>query len=105
MTFYGLGEIFDPFIYNKVKRREGQYIYCSVKFDEGYKKYYYITDDDSIDIGDYVIVPAGAENIENIVKVVNIEYFYEREAPIPIEKTKTIIRKCIREDFYDGTAD
>ena len=61
--------------------------------------YYYLTDDDSIEIGDFVLVPAGKDNHEAVVEVVNIEYFSEENVPLPIEKTKRIIRKCTDDDF------
>ena len=99
IRFYGWGEIFDPSVYGKVKRRTTDYIYCSVAFEEGQKSYYYLTEDDSIKIGDFVLVPAGKDNREVVVEVVNIEYFSEDNVPLPIEKTKRIIRKCMDEDF------
>ena len=94
-----MGEILDPSVYGKAKRRTSEYIFCSVTFDEGYKSYYYLTEDDSIEIGDFVLVPAGKDNREVVVEVVNIEYFSEDNVPLPIEKTKRIIRKCMDEDF------
>lgn len=99
IRFYGLGEVLDPSVYGKAKRRQSEYIFCSITFDEGYKSYYYLTDDDSIEIGDFVLVPAGKDNHEAVVEVVNIEYFSEENVPLPIEKTKKIIRKCTDEDF------
>ena len=99
IRFYGIGEILDPSVYGKVKRRKSEYIFCSVTFDEGYKSYYYLTDDDSIEIGDFVLVPAGNDNHEAVVEVVNIEYFGEENVPLPVEKTKRILRKCADEDF------
>lgn len=99
IRFYGLGEIFDPSVYGKAKRSKSEYIFCSVTFDEGSKNYYYLTDDDSIEIGDLVLVPAGKDNHAAIVEVVKIEYFSEENAPLPIEKTKQIIRKCTDDDF------
>lgn len=99
IRFYGWGEILDPSVYGKVKRRTTDYIYCSVVFEEGQKSYYYLTEDDSIKIGDFVIVPTGKDNREVVVEVVNIEYFSEDNVPLPIEKTKRIIRKCMDEDF------
>ena len=99
IRFYGLGEVLDPSVYGKVKRRQSEYIFCSVTFDDGYKSYYYLTDDDSIEVGDFVLVPAGKDNHEAVVEVVNIEYFSEENVPLPIEKTKRIIRKCTDEDF------
>jgi hypothetical protein len=74
-------------------------LYCSVTFDEGYKTYYYLTDDDSIEVGDLVMVPAGKDNHLAMVEVVNIEYFHEENAPLTISKTKKIVRKCTDEDF------
>lgn len=99
IRFYGLGEILDPYVYGKVKRRTTDYIFCSVIFDEGQKSYYYLTEDDSIEVGDFVIVPVGKDNHEAIVRVVDIEYFAEGSTPLPVEKTKHIIRKCTDEDF------
>ena len=84
IRFYGLGEILDLSVYGKVKRRKSEYIFCSVTFDEGYKSYYYLTDDDSIEIGDFMLVPAGKDNHEAVVEVVNIEYFSEENVPLPI---------------------
>ena len=78
IRFYGLGEILDPSVYGKVKRCKSEYIFCSVTFDEGYKSYYYLTDDDSIEIGDFVLVPAGKDNHKAVVEVVNIEYFRKK---------------------------
>lgn len=100
MCFYGLGEILNPSVYEKVKRRKGEYIFCSVIFDEGYKSYYYITDDDSIEVGDFVLVPVGNDNHTAVVEVINIEYFSEDNAPLPVNKTKHIIRKCTEGDLH-----
>ena len=104
IRFYGLGEILDPSVYGKVKRRKSEYIFCSVTFDEGYKSYYNLTDDDSIEIGDFVLVPAGKNNHEAVVEEVNIEYFIEENVPLSIEKTKRIIHKCTDEDFAPPVA-
>ena len=99
IQFYNAGEMFNPSIYGKAKRRSKEYIFCSVEFDGGNKSYYYITDDDSIEIGDYVVVPAGKDDHHAVVEVVNIEYFTEDDAPLPLNKTKRIIRKCTDDDF------
>ncbi len=99
MLFYGLGEILDPSIYNLIKRRKGEYIYCSVTFDDSYKTYYYLTDDDSIEVGDSVMVPAGIDDHLAMVKVVKIEYFKEGDVPFPMNKIKKIVRKAADVDF------
>ena len=99
IKYYNMQEMFNPFVYGKVKRRKSEYIFCSVIFKGGYKSYYYLTDDDSIEIGDLVLVPAGNDDHEVVVEVDNIEYFSKENAPRPIEKTKRIIRKYINDDF------
>lgn len=99
MLFYGRGEILDPSVYNLTKRRKSEYIYCSVTFDDSYKTYYYLTDDDSIEVGDSVMVPAGMDDHLAMVKVVKIEYFKEEDAPFPMNKIKKIVRKAAEVDF------
>ncbi len=97
IRFYGMGEILDPAVYGKKKRRQSEYIFCSVMFEEGHKSYYYLTDDDSIEVGDFVLVPAGKDNHEAVVEIVDIEYFSEENVPLLVEKTKRIICKCTDE--------
>ncbi|MFM9413545.1 hypothetical protein ACKQTC_04100 [Peptococcus simiae] len=95
----GLGDIFDPAVYGKVRRRRSDYIFCSVSFNYIGKDYYYLTDDDSIEAGDLVIVPAGEDNTKTLAEVQAVEYFSAEEAPFPLEKTKRIIRKCTDEEI------
>lgn len=100
IQFYGLGDILNPSIYGKVKRRKSEYIFCIVTFSEECESYYYyLTDDDNIEIGDFVFVPVGDDNNKTIAKVMDIQYFSEENAPIPVEKTKRIICKCTYKDF------
>lgn len=53
-----------------------------------------------IEGGDLVLVPAGKDNHETVVEVVRIEYFSKETVPLPIEKTKRIIRKCTDDDLW-----
>ena len=94
MQFYGSGEILDPSVYRKAKRREGEYMFCSVEFNEGGKSYFYISEDDTIESGDFVIVPVGKDANTAVAEVIDIEYYSMERAPFPIEKVKHIIRKC-----------
>lgn len=98
ICFYGFGEILDPSVYEKVKRSKQDYIYCSVQFRSGYKSYYYISDDNSIKVGDSVVVPVGTGNHHSVAEVVKVEYFAEEDVPLPLEMTKNIIRKCTDDD-------
>lgn len=99
MRVYGMGEILDPAVYKKAIRKTNDFIFCSVEFNGGGKSYYYLTEDDTLEIGDFVIVPVGRNNLTSIVKIVNIEYFPEDKIPFPFDKVKRVIRECIDEDF------
>lgn len=77
--------------------REGEYIFCSVVFSESGKEYYYQTDDDTLEVGDKVIVPAGRDNSEKEVVITQISYFTKETLPMPLEKVKHILRKA--EDY------
>ena len=46
-----------------------------------------------------MIVPAGKDNHGAVVEVVKKEYFAEENVPLPMEKTKHIIRNCTEDDF------
>lgn len=97
--FYDYGEILSPSVYGKARRRKQDHIYCSVVFAQGSQSYYYIADDDSIQVGDHVVVPVGRGNHPSVAEVVMIEYFSDEDVPFPIEKTKHILRKCTEDDI------
>jgi hypothetical protein len=86
-------DILNPEIYTKRKRRKDEFILCSVQFGHQPKNYYYLSDDDSILPGDYVVVPAGLENKEVEVQVKKVEYITKENAPMPIEIIKHILYK------------
>lgn len=98
--FYNV-EMFEKTVYDKPRRKYGEYIYCKVKFKNTYKYYYYITTDDAISEGDFVLVPAGNKNKVEIVKVLKIEHFKEDSVPFPLARAKHILRKCTEDDFYE----
>lgn len=74
------------------------YTFIGVLFPYTSHHYHYLTDDDSITIGDYVVVPVGVENKESVAKVVSVEKHLRISAPFPIEKTKKIIGKYVKDD-------
>ncbi|MSE08548.1 hypothetical protein GKC33_07480, partial [Lactobacillus salivarius] len=86
-------EIFKSSVYNRRLRRKGEYIICGVFFEGGYKEYNYLTDDESIQVGDEVEIPVGVDNHVVKAKIADVNYYYKEEAPYPIEKTKKILRK------------
>lgn len=92
ISFYGFGEILNKRMFMNA-RKDGEVIYLQVSVGDIDKTFYYRTDDESIEIGDYVIVPFGTSNAEQIACVDNIEYFQIDEVPFPLEKTKQVIEK------------
>ena len=95
LLFYGEGELLDRRFYEAQKLCPGDIIYLSVTFGDTYKTYYYKTEDNSIDVGDLVVVPVGTDGKERIVKVVKKEYFQASSLPMPFEKVKAVIEKLI----------
>lgn len=87
------GEVLDAFKDYKIRPTRYDYIFCSVEFSSADKSYYYLTDDESIEIGDEVVVPVGLSNALKVVTVVDIEYFDEKHLPMPINKVKNIVQK------------
>lgn len=53
----------------------------------------YRTEDDTIQIGDVVIVPVGRDNEEMEGKVVSVGKYARAGVPYPVEKTKYILKK------------
>lgn len=103
IQFYGFGEILDPSVYEKSKRRAQDYMYCSVEFERGGKCYHYISDDDTIKVGDRVVVPVGKDNYASVGSVAEVGFYPEDEVPFPLEKTKHILEKFIPpEDDFDS---
>lgn len=93
MAFYGLGELFDERVYGKAKRRQSDFIFCNVEFEDGGRTYCYLADSDDFCEGDLVVVPAGPDNHEAVVRIESIEYHSSESAPFPVEKIKHIQRK------------
>ena len=95
------GEIFNPGIYARPSKRKSDVIYCGVEFGENSSMYHYITDDDSIDVGDAVIVPVGKNNREVKAFVTEKQYCNKDDVPYPLSKVKKIIRKTDDDDEFD----
>lgn len=101
MSFYGFGEMFDEKQYGRTYRKTNDYIFLSVRFGEYGKTYYYLTEDDTIQVGDQVVVPVGSEGKERIVEVAMKEYYSSDRVPMPIENVKSIVGKFIRPEEND----
>lgn len=96
---YGFGEMIFPAVYGKIRRKKGELIYCSVVFEGGGKSYYYRTEDDTLEKGTIVVVPAGKDNRPAIATIIRVEYVSPAAVPFPLEQTKQILRRCTKEDY------
>lgn len=66
------------------------YIYCSVRFQNSSRTYYYISDDETLCIGDTVLVPTGEDNILTPAEIVKITRHTYETVPLPLSATKKI---------------
>lgn len=94
MKRYGKNEIFNAAIYSRPQRRKGELIFCYVSYGGGGKTYCYLTEDDSLEVGDAVVVPVGDEERETMARIAKIAYFPPDNAPFPLERVKRVIRKA-----------
>lgn len=69
------------------------YTYCGVVLENSSRVYAYRTDDESIKVGDVVIVPVGPDNQEANGIVVSVGQYRRVAAPYPVERTKFVLRK------------
>lgn len=79
----------------KGKRKPDDVIYCKVSFCKGGDAYSYLTEDESLSVGDKVVVPVGDDKTERIGYVDAINYYLPEEVPYPLDKVKKIIRRFV----------
>ncbi len=72
---------------------------CSCIFEDTAKPYYYRSNDRSLKIGDYVCVPVANYDVVSVVQIIKVEYFKEKDLPMPLDRIKTIIGKLNTDDF------
>jgi len=70
------------------------YIYCGVNFANNPKVFHYRTTDETLAIGDTVIVPVGPKNTDQIAEIVSVGKYLRKAAPFPVENTKEIKGRC-----------
>ena len=75
-----------------------KYLFCSISFSEYGDEYNYISDIETVKIGDFVIVPIGKDNKERVGRVEKVQYCSRWTAPYPINKAKKIICICTEDD-------
>jgi len=95
---YGVSDVLTPSFYNRPRRHSSEVMICSVIFDvdnKNAKTYDYMTVDDSIGVGDPVVVPVGEENREMSAVVEKVDYVEEDSSSNSPYGIKTIIRKLV----------
>ena len=77
------------------------YMCLGVRFDGSNKVYNYLSDDFTIEKGDYVVVSG---KIDKVVQVVDVGFYTEEELPYPLGKLKKIksIYKENNDRFIEG---
>ena len=84
-------EIFAP---ENIRRIDAdKIILCKVQFSGNYKSYTYRAEDETFTVGDIVDVPVGRNNDVTQARIVDIGYFDAQDAPLPLDRIKTIIGK------------
>lgn len=76
------------------------YWYCGVHIPNIAMPYHYISDQGEIELGSYVEVPFGENNVKRIGRVDMCAEYTAKNAPYPVDRTKHIIRFAT-EDEYD----
>ena len=74
-------------------------VLCSVEFSSGGKTYSYMDESASFKEGDIVLVQAGKENHESVVRIVSKKRCSVDCLPLPLEKIKSIIRRANEEEM------
>ncbi|MCD8322247.1 MAG: hypothetical protein LUC89_05095 [Oscillospiraceae bacterium] len=69
------------------------YTFCGVTFPNSSQIYHYRTDDDSLTVGDMVVVPVGRDGREEVAEIVTVEKHRRKTAPYPVDKAKLIKRR------------
>ncbi len=72
------------------------YRYCRIHLDGIGMDFYYRTENEALQAGDFVAVPFGRENRERIGQLVSVTLCTAADAPYPPEKTKEILRRTER---------
>ena len=70
------------------------YTYCGVIFENSSIIYHYRTENETIEIGDDVVVSVGKNNVERTARVVSIGQYSKFAAPYPPDKAKFVKRKA-----------
>jgi len=86
---------------NTDKQAKQQYTYCKVRFSNSRFELSYLTEDESVQTGDFVKVPFGRDNEERVGLVMRVIPCTSEDAPYPPEKTKYVLEKTEQPEDWD----
>ncbi len=98
MDFYEPGEILNSEVYCRARRRNGEYVFCATRLRSDDTFGYFRAQDETIEVGDYVLVPVAGSG-EAVARVVDIDFFTKENAPFPFEMAPRVIRGCTAEEL------
>lgn len=76
---------------NQLRRRQSDKRYYEVIYKDNSDTYAYLSEDDTLQENDYVLVPVGYKNIVRAARIVSITYGQIEDAPYDYENLKCII--------------
>lgn len=82
-----------PYMALSKSRNEKMVVFYAVAFYEGSQLYSYRSNDQTLVVGDHVLVPVGPDNEEKEAVIKKIEMTHPSKTPYPYEKMKEIIRR------------
>lgn len=97
-----VGAIFDANLYGRLKYPGELKYLVGVIFSNSSHDYWYLSADDSLNAGDFVVVPAGRDNHDALVRIVKTGYLFEKDLPLPIEKLKEVKRRVDDEELDEA---
>ena len=68
------------------------YTFCGVRFPQWQRVYYYRTDDETLAVGDQVLVPG--KDGRTPAEVVSVEKHRRDTAPYPVDRAKFVVGRC-----------
>lgn len=103
-ALYGIQDLRDVLeIIPHLQGESEEYIYCSVALGEEDRTWYYRTEDATLTVGDYVIVPWGKANKRRLGQIKKAERFKKDDVPFDLEHTKLILSRAGEDEFEKGT--
>lgn len=101
MATYRDGDIFDPNCFTKRKKADDEYMVVNVAVKDVPQEYYYLCEDENVNITDIVVVPFGYDDSLRLAQIIDIDYLKKEDLPLPLEEMKYIDHIAEREDFTE----